>query len=358
MKYDAYWVNPNGKIIGVDMRHIGYVRDNPQEFKLTHDYIKKVYDKYGERYGIEGKAREEIMVQLMKDGWIRIRNNRNVWTIQVYNLDKRAKDNIWEFAQNLVMNERVGKFSEVYIEAMHPYYSTNTNLASIIGGYLYERNEYINRKMLIYEAVNILEDTIRLKELVPDKKSIIIVETKLSRLWKYIANKDSVFGIISAHQSDNSPEQNKLLSSNLLRDIREKYGYIMLKGGFIENGAEVIEKSFFVPNISRDELTMLGKKYDQYSIVHKDAQTFVEIGTNSDSGVGKILNRFSTDERGNLIFTKELIKKYFSSLLYGPHKDVKILFKLQERESPSFNRVAYNKMPLQWHEVLVESLIN
>ena len=183
-----------------------------------------------------------------------------------------------------------------------------------------------------------------------------IVEVKLSRIWQYISNKNSVFGIVSAYRQENSKEENEAKYDKLHRKIKnDGYGYIMLRGGFTEKDIMVEEKSFFIPNIKRDDVIDFGIEYGQYSIIHKDKLIFEEIGTNRDSGINVILNKFSIKSNNNISFAKEIIKKYYSSLMYGPHHKKKFAFKLQEQESSSFNRIAYHNEPLKWYTVLTET---
>ncbi len=353
MKYNAYWVNNKSEIYSVDITHIDYIINNPEKFGMTKDYIQKIYDKYeNEKIGQEGMAREDIMLNAMKNGWIRIRKYKNQWIIQSYTLNNKVKDNIWDFANFLLMDKKENKYSEFVITAIHPEYYIRTTLEDIIRGNIYEANEYIKNRNKIDKKLN--ELNIKLKSLIKEDNRLITTEVKTGRIWKYITDENSTFGIISAFRNENSNEDNKKLTTDLIKDIRLKYGYIMLRGGFVEDGIEVTENSLFVPNIKRDEIVKLGIKYNQYSIIHKDNKSFVEISTNDSTGIGKVLHRFSTDSKDSLIFTKELVKNYFSSLMYGPHSDRKFLFKLKERELSNFNRIAYDKTPLRWETILEE----
>jgi len=100
--HEAYWIKPNGQIHGVDITHIQSIIKNPEYFGLKLDYIKKEYYKYNERLGLEGKARENIMKSLIFKGWIRIRNNRNFYTVQLQKLDKKSKDYLFSFATQMI----------------------------------------------------------------------------------------------------------------------------------------------------------------------------------------------------------------------------------------------------------------
>jgi hypothetical protein len=54
------------------------VIQNPEKFGLTFDYIKQRFDEYGEKMGQEGKAREEIIMSLLEQGFVRIRKYGNM----------------------------------------------------------------------------------------------------------------------------------------------------------------------------------------------------------------------------------------------------------------------------------------
>jgi hypothetical protein len=89
----AYW-SRWGKAYEVDAKHINFVRENPEIFNLTVEEIRDTYRKHGEKFGLEGKAREEIMRNLMNQGWLRIRHymRPDLWTIEFDKYSKRKKD--------------------------------------------------------------------------------------------------------------------------------------------------------------------------------------------------------------------------------------------------------------------------
>ncbi len=102
----AFWYK-NGKIIQVQSLHITDVCKNYEIFGLSKEYIQSKYDLYGETWGSEGKAREEIMIELMKKGWIRIRESvgkeGSKWTIQFDNYRKRKND-LQEIVSQLLLD--------------------------------------------------------------------------------------------------------------------------------------------------------------------------------------------------------------------------------------------------------------
>lgn len=122
-----------------------------------------------------------------------------------------------------------------------------------------------------------------------------------------------------------------------------------MEGGFKEEGDWIKEKSLFIPSIKKETLIELGVKYDQFSVIYKDNNEFVEIGTNKKSGIGKILNNFIKQGWDkNIDINSELTKQFFLSLIKGKHKDKRFLFNIDESYlyelMPfSFNEMAYGK---------------
>lgn len=91
--FSAYWVR-YGDVYEIDEKHIRFILDNPELFDTEKSNLISIYKKYGEKIGQEGKAREEIIKMVSKDGWIRVRHYqtpKNYWTIQVDNYRKRKR---------------------------------------------------------------------------------------------------------------------------------------------------------------------------------------------------------------------------------------------------------------------------
>ena len=65
MRSPAFFISPKGQIVDTEINHIATIIANPKKFGLTKDYIQTVYDKYNEKVNVEGKAREEIIKNLI-----------------------------------------------------------------------------------------------------------------------------------------------------------------------------------------------------------------------------------------------------------------------------------------------------
>ena len=84
---NAYFIHPyKGQVIYVPHSHISLVISNPEKFHLNFDHVKAIYDKYEEKIGLEGRARREILLDLIDQGFIRIRKYKNHWKVNVKDL--------------------------------------------------------------------------------------------------------------------------------------------------------------------------------------------------------------------------------------------------------------------------------
>lgn len=72
--------------------HIRYLIRNHSAFQISKATIEKTYAKYNERMGFEGRAREELMITALTNGWIRVRHHLSPydhWIIQCDVLKER-----------------------------------------------------------------------------------------------------------------------------------------------------------------------------------------------------------------------------------------------------------------------------
>lgn len=285
----AYWVAPNGKSIDVGTNtHIKYVIDNPKTFKITKKYINDKYEKHGERVGIEGEARSEIMMDLMKKGWLRIRylSKNDLWTIQTYNFSSREKNNVWDWIREALKKNWAGVYADIRIIIIKTSRIINSSFNELAKGKrIFER--VINRKLkeLQLEEINLKD---------------IVIESSLSRIYRHNEKHDC--GAITAFRVALDCGTGKLLSHNdnmkrnkvLVANLLKRYSVTRLIGQYPEGGKTTKENSFFVVDINDTgdllkNLKLLGKKFDQDSVlfipkgtVNDDDKAFL-IGTNKCS---------------------------------------------------------------------------
>jgi hypothetical protein len=91
----AFFLSPAGQLVNVPQNHISTVIADPERFGLTREEIDAVYEEYGERVGVEGEARKELLLRVINHGWIRIRRYRNYWSVTAPSLSPP----VWERLQ-------------------------------------------------------------------------------------------------------------------------------------------------------------------------------------------------------------------------------------------------------------------
>lgn len=102
MIFDAYWITPGGEVIHVKgRRHIEIIISDPDKFGESLMTITREYKDNNEPLGYEGKARQVIMYRVISRGYIRIRQQRNQWMIQVWNISEDTMRLIRNWASTL-----------------------------------------------------------------------------------------------------------------------------------------------------------------------------------------------------------------------------------------------------------------
>ncbi len=136
MLNDAWWILPTGKTIRLDQYHIGAVLNHPEKFGYTDDKLKKIYDKHKEPMSptIEGKAREEIIYNLMKKKFIRIRKKiAGDYSIQLDRLTPAIGDRLWLWANKESQNA-FDKYADVTIHTLKGNKMIRTSLDELASG--------------------------------------------------------------------------------------------------------------------------------------------------------------------------------------------------------------------------------
>ena len=154
----AYWISPRGEVVEVGTNHIAVVINHPEKFGLTLDKIQAVYDRYEERLGVEGDAREEIILGLLNKGFIRIRRYKNQYSLNIGKMSKKVKDTLYDWANKLLntgikgMKER-DKYMPIRILGFKDHYNKEFTIQDIANDKLYEGSESFD----ISNAVVIVE---------------------------------------------------------------------------------------------------------------------------------------------------------------------------------------------------------
>lgn len=73
----AFWISPDGEVIGSLESHIQQILQNAEKFGLKLQNLRDIFKKHNEPIGHEGEAREEIIERILTEGWMRIRKYPN-----------------------------------------------------------------------------------------------------------------------------------------------------------------------------------------------------------------------------------------------------------------------------------------
>jgi hypothetical protein len=115
----AYWLSPKNELIPVGDNHISMVISNPEKFGIKKDYVKNKYDSYNEPMGQEGKAREDIIKELVSKNWVRIRRYRQGWSLNVADTQNRKTENLMaEWAFGMLNGDYGEKERDKYADVM------------------------------------------------------------------------------------------------------------------------------------------------------------------------------------------------------------------------------------------------
>ena len=157
----AYWISPYGELLEVGTNHIQLIINNPKVFGYTKDQIKQIYDKYNEPMGVEGKAREEIIKNVVTKGWLRIRRyNNKGYSININQMTKKVKDVLFDWAYKLLntgikgLKER-DKYIPVNIQGFKDHFNKSFTIQDIANDILYESGENfdVSNSIIILESV-------------------------------------------------------------------------------------------------------------------------------------------------------------------------------------------------------------
>lgn len=160
-----------------------------------------------------------------------------------------------------------------------------------------------------------------------------LVESSLSQIIKHITEPTSTFAQVSASRKQYSKKENEERHAQLKQDVRKLgFGFIEMAGGFEEEDGTVQEKSLFILNIPKDIAVRLGEKFEQFSIIWKSPDEFIEIGTNKNSGINNVINRFKKTGKDVIDLNKDSVKNFWSQLYKGAHKNKKFLFVMERTD--------------------------
>jgi len=108
------WISPEGLVIRVGSSHIQEIITWPSRFGLTSEQIESTYRHFGERVPVEGRARHHIVRAVVFTGWIRLRHQRNYWSVTVDTLEAR-RATLQAFFHALHQAGGIGRHADIRI---------------------------------------------------------------------------------------------------------------------------------------------------------------------------------------------------------------------------------------------------
>ena len=112
----AFFLSPGGEIIYVGTTHIARIISNPEKFGMSFGAIEKEYQQYGERIGLEGKARTKILINLIDQGWIRLRRYKEYWKVNLNDLNITNRQYLKKWAKIIMRGDHGFKESDKWID--------------------------------------------------------------------------------------------------------------------------------------------------------------------------------------------------------------------------------------------------
>lgn len=104
----GYWISPNNYFFTVE-QHIFSVCDAPAAFGTTEQALQEVFEAFGEIYRREERAREVIIRELVRAGWIRLRNyvraHNDYWSVNLPSLSPADIARLCVFMQQVYRDE-------------------------------------------------------------------------------------------------------------------------------------------------------------------------------------------------------------------------------------------------------------
>lgn len=302
------WISPRGEIVEVRDNHGMEVYRHPRKFGLSKLFYDNLLDKYGETPGEEGRAREEVIRLLLDEGWIRVRQRRNSWSVNVGSLNGYVTDILREWIKREVLDGNIYPKEEFKIIPMDDRVRTLT--AEEIMGFELETD-------FRGPTVKALEE---LEDMEP------LIEVKLARVYQHFTS-DRPVGIISAFRppDEATHEQNVKNNRKIERHVRTKgFGFVWVDGSWLYQYDDGTEEEFSEVALmiigdqsSQEESERLynllveeGERYNQDAVIFKPAmeQTVLLVDPRSER-VEMKFNRLNLDQ----------VAQNFTRLRYGSH---------------------------------------
>lgn len=122
------------EIIEIRGSHVAYLLEHPENFNMDREWMLEQYREFGEPIGFEGKARAEILIQAMSDGWVRIRESFSKeggrWTFEFYTWASR-RDTVRHFVRWARIGRAIQMFDVIELNGIDDGFRRTTDIGEI-----------------------------------------------------------------------------------------------------------------------------------------------------------------------------------------------------------------------------------
>ena len=143
-------------------------------------------------------------------------------------------------------------------------------------------------------------------------------ETTTSNIYRRLTDENTC-AIISPYRSEYSENENRLRMNSLKLKVREMgYGFNQFISRWVEGGQAFDEQSLLIPNITEEQALLLGKEFEQSSIIFKDSESCREVCITpfENYSPGQVVRTFFNT--GNHILNIDEAKEIFARRKGGP----------------------------------------
>lgn len=148
-----YFIAPDGEsmpLMGIQ-EHIAVIWNDPELFGFTQKELQKIYNSYGEPNRDGWKARDHILAEVYKRGWIKVSSYlEDKVSIEVWALDKMTMGKIRNFARMLMQELPRGVVdkTEVLIDALSEDTVHSAMLRDLVRGIIAKRDREFKKLSL------------------------------------------------------------------------------------------------------------------------------------------------------------------------------------------------------------------
>jgi hypothetical protein len=150
------WIDPSGRQLEFGTNHIGAIIQHPSKFGTNKSEVESIFKKYNEVIPSEGKARDEIIRDVVKKGFVRVRQQKNYTSMTIDKLVGGTKKLLQKWASNEIKTDKRTdpympvKIYQVSNDKMKEY--TIKDLST--GVHMYEQDELYNVDLVVVNDVS------------------------------------------------------------------------------------------------------------------------------------------------------------------------------------------------------------